>query len=65
MDLAIAHLKQEESALENMQALEVELLHLTDLSKNFEKDDIVFFERFEITEDNFDPLNDVDGTNAG
>jgi len=65
MDLAIAHLKQEESALEHMQALGVELLHLTDLSKNFEKDDTVFFEGFEIAEDNFDPLKNVDGTNVG
>jgi len=64
MDLAIAHLKQEESTLKQMQALGVEMLHLTDLSKNFEKDDTVFFEGFEIAEDLFDPLNDVEGTNV-
>jgi len=57
MDLAMAHLKQEESALETMRGLGVEVLHLTDPGRSFERDDTVFFEGFEIAEEHADALS--------
>jgi len=64
MDLAIAHLKQEESALKHIRSLGVEPQNLTDLSHTFNKDDTVYFEGFEIAEDLVDALNDVDSINS-
>lgn len=52
MDLAIMHLKQEETALKHMTDLGVEVLHLRDEDKIFNKGDNVTFDGFEIAEEN-------------
>lgn len=54
MDLALIHLKSEGEALKHMQALGVEMLHLTDNNTLFERNDEVIFEGFEIMEDNLE-----------
>jgi len=56
MDLAIIHLKSEEAALKHMQSLGVEMLHLTDNHRMFNRGDEVTFEGFELTDDHYEKL---------
>ena len=56
MDLALVHLKSEEGALKQMEALGVEMLHLTDNDRLFDKGDEVLFDGFEITEDHYEAM---------
>jgi hypothetical protein len=59
MDLALIHLKSEEAALKQMQSLGVELLHLTENDRMFNRGDEVTFEGFELTDDHYDNLEKV------
>jgi hypothetical protein len=63
MDLAIIHLKNEESALKTMKELGVKPLHLRDSQLLFQRDDKVVFDGFEITEDHYEQLDQFDGKN--
>jgi len=56
MDLALVHLKSEEGALKQMKALGVEMLHLTDNERLFDKGDEVLFDGFEITEEHYEAM---------
>jgi hypothetical protein len=51
MDLAIIHLKQEESTLRHLKDLGVEVMHLRNDDNNFEEGENVVFEGFEIADD--------------
>lgn len=53
MDLALIHLKQEESVLKTMEGLGVEMLHLRDNETLFDKGDEVVFEGFELAEEHY------------
>lgn len=59
MDLALVHLKSEEGALEQMQSLGVEMLHLTDTERMFNRGDEVLFDGFEIAEDHYEALENM------
>jgi len=62
LDLAIIHLKEEESSLQLLQDQGVEIMHLRDDLKHekpFQKGDTVYFEGFEIIEE-----NNIDGMTA-
>lgn len=56
MDLAIVHLKSEEATLKQFESLGVDMLHLTDNERLFDKNDQVLFEGFEITEKHYEAM---------
>lgn len=56
MDLALVHLKSEEAALKHMQSLGVEMLHLTENDRAFNRGDDVTFEGFELTDYHYETL---------
>mmetsp|Transcript_2898 Transcript_2898/g.3404 ORF Transcript_2898/g.3404 Transcript_2898/m.3404 type:complete len:474 (+) Transcript_2898:117-1538(+) len=60
MDLAVVHLKQEETALKHMTNLGIEMLHLTDNDKIFDQGDEVFFDGFEIAEEHYSQMERLD-----
>jgi len=64
MDLAIIHLKDEESALKQMESLGVEMMYLKDINKSLYKDDDVVFDGFEIAEEHYDAVNDIGSINT-
>ena len=51
MDVAIMHLQGEDSALKTLRSLGVEPLHLRSDDREFEKDQTVYFEGFEVAEE--------------
>lgn len=53
LDVAVIHLKQEETALEHMKALGVEMMHLRDNETLFDKGDEVIFDGYELTEEHY------------
>lgn len=57
MDLAVVHLKDEEVALIHMEELGVEIMRLSNVEKQFEKNDQVFFEGFELDEVDYQEEN--------
>ena len=57
MDLAIIHLKQEESTLRHLRDLGVETMYLRDAEKNFENGEQVTFEGFAIADE--EPILDL------
>jgi len=59
LDLALVHLKSEEGALEHMQSLGVEMLHLTDTERMFDRGDEVLFDGFEIAEDHYEAMENM------
>uniref|UniRef100_A0A7S4I5P7 Uncharacterized protein n=1 Tax=Odontella aurita TaxID=265563 RepID=A0A7S4I5P7_9STRA len=59
MDLAIMHIKNEETALKHMQDLGVEMMHLRDDDNHFQRGEKILFEGFEVADDNA-----VDGSDA-
>mmetsp|Transcript_4609 Transcript_4609/g.6770 ORF Transcript_4609/g.6770 Transcript_4609/m.6770 type:complete len:473 (-) Transcript_4609:11-1429(-) len=64
MDVAIIHLKQEDSALKNMRSLGVEMMHLRKDDNLFDKGDEVVFDGFELAEEHYAHMekmnNDLD-----
>jgi hypothetical protein len=66
LDLAIIHLKEEETVLRHLEGLGVEVLHLRDDDKNFEEGEAVSFEGFSITDDSpaadMESLDSLQGT---
>lgn len=64
IDLAIIHLKDEESALKQMKSLGVEMMHLKDVNKPLYKDNDVVFDGFEIAEEHYDAVNDIGSINT-
>ncbi len=67
MDVAIIHLKQEDSALKQMRSLGVEMMHLRDDENLFDKGDEVYFDGFELAEEHYarmEKLNSLDGNEA-
>ena len=59
MDLAIIHLKSEEASLKHMKSLGVEILHLCETERMFDRGDEVMFEGFELTDDHYERLEKV------
>lgn len=59
MDLALIHLKSETGALQQMQSLGVTMLHLTENDTTFDKNDKVFFQGFEITDEHYETLEQI------
>jgi hypothetical protein len=57
IDIAIIHLKQEETALEHLKSLGVEMMHLRDNETLFDKGDEVSFDGFELTEEHYQYMN--------
>ena len=53
MDVAVVHLKQEESVLKHMESLGVEMLHLRDNETLFDRGDDVVFEGFQLAEEHY------------
>lgn len=51
-DVALIHLKEEETSLKTMQQLGVEILHLRDLEEIYEKGDEVIFDGYVVGEPN-------------
>lgn len=59
MDLALVHLKSEAGSLQHMQSLGVKMLHLTENDTTFDKNDEVFFQGFEITDEHYETLERI------
>ena len=59
MDLALVHLKSEDATLKQFESLGVDMLHLTDTERLFDKDDEVLFEGFEITEEHYEAMEQM------
>lgn len=53
MDVAVIHLKQEDTALKHMQSMGVEMMHLRDDETLFDKGDEVLFDGFELAESHY------------
>ena len=60
MDLAIMHLQGEDSALKTLRSLGVEPLHLRSDDREFEKDQTVYFEGFEVAQEAAEPMAAMD-----
>lgn len=54
IDLAIIHLKQEETTLNHLKSLGVEVLHLRHLDTLFEQGDAVLFDGYELAEEHYE-----------
>ena len=59
MDLAVVHLKQEETALEHMKSLGVQMMHLRDNETLFDKGDEVSFDGFELAEEHYEYMQNM------
>lgn len=57
IDLAVLHLKQEESALDHMKSLGVQMLYLRDNDVLFDKGDEVLFDGFELADEHYEYMN--------
>ena len=60
MDVAIMHLQGEDSALKTLKSLGVEPLHLRSDDREFEKDQTVYFEGFEVAQEAAEPMAAMD-----
>ncbi len=56
LDLAILHIKQEETVLKHMESLGVEMMHLRENETLFDRGDEVAFEGFELAEEHYEHL---------